>query len=44
MEARLECKEPSLKEMESEVEHWEVPTEEAAVKSRVMKKWHRGEI
>jgi hypothetical protein len=38
-EASLECKEPSPKEMESEVERREVPTGEAAViSSRIIKK------
>jgi hypothetical protein len=41
-EACLDSKEPNPEDMESEVEHREVPTEEAAVKSsRTMKKWHR---
>jgi hypothetical protein len=44
IEAHLGCKEPSPKEMESQVEHREVPMEEAAVKSsRVMKTQHRGQ-
>jgi hypothetical protein len=42
-EACLESKEPNPEDMESEVEHREVPTEEAAVKSSgTMKKRHRG--
>jgi hypothetical protein len=40
-EARLECEEPTSAGTESEVENWEVPTEETAVKSSEMKR-HRG--
>jgi hypothetical protein len=43
MEVCLDSKEPNPEDMQSEVEHREVPMEEAAVKSlRTMKKWHRG--
>jgi hypothetical protein len=39
----LDSKEPNPEDMESEVEHWEVPMEEAAVKSLgAMKKRYRG--
>jgi hypothetical protein len=42
-EARLECKKPTSVNMESEVDHQEVPTEEAKVKSLgTMMKWRRG--
>jgi NurA-like 5'-3' nuclease len=42
-EACLDSKELNLEDMESEVEHWEIPTEEVAMKSLgTMKKWHRG--
>jgi hypothetical protein len=41
-EACLHSKELNLEHMECEVEHWEVPTKEATVKSLgTMKKWHR---
>jgi hypothetical protein len=43
MNSCLDCKEPNLEAMESEVEHREVPIEEAAVKSSgTMKKRYRG--
>jgi hypothetical protein len=43
IEACLECNEPNSEDMESEVEHREVPMEEAAVKSSgTIKKRHRG--
>jgi hypothetical protein len=42
-ETFLDSKELNPEDMESEMEHREVPTEEAAVKSSgTMKKWHRG--
>jgi hypothetical protein len=43
-EACLESKEPNPDNMESEVEHREIPMEEAAVKSSTtMKKQHKGQ-
>jgi hypothetical protein len=43
MEACLDSKELNPEDMKSGVEHWEVPTEEAVVKSLgIMKKLHRG--
>jgi hypothetical protein len=42
-EARLECREPTSVDMESEAEHREFPQKEAAVKSNgKMRKWYRG--
>jgi hypothetical protein len=44
IEACLDSKELNPEDMKSEMEHQEVPMEEAAVKSsRTMKKWHRGQ-
>jgi hypothetical protein len=43
MEACLECKEPTLEEMQSGVESWEVPKENAAVNPvGGLRKRHRG--
>jgi hypothetical protein len=43
LESNREKMEPYPEKMESEVEHWEVPMEEAAVKSSgTMKKRYRG--
>jgi hypothetical protein len=42
MEAYLEWKEPTLEDMQSEREHWEVPKEHATVETgRTPNKWHR---
>jgi hypothetical protein len=39
----LDNKELNPEDIESKVEQWEVPMEEAAVKfPRTMKQWHRG--
>jgi hypothetical protein len=44
MQAYLDSKELNLEDIKSKVEHREVPTEEAAVKSLgIMKKQHRGQ-
>jgi hypothetical protein len=43
-EAHLECKEPTLEEMESKAEHREVPKEHAAVETgKAPSKQHRGQ-
>jgi hypothetical protein len=40
----LDTKELNLEDMESEVEYWEVPMEDVAVKSSgTIKKWRRGQ-
>jgi hypothetical protein len=43
-EGCLHSKELNPEDMESKVEHWEVPIEEPAVKSTgTIKKWHRSQ-
>jgi hypothetical protein len=45
MEACLDSKELNPEDMKSEVEYWEVPIEEAAVKSSgTLEKKHRADI